>query len=161
MKITSKTLFAALLILSSASLRAQTDSDREFKQIQADRDKAIREATEPITQRYKQDLQTAVEPVNTRYQASLEKLIDRATREADLDTALKAKAALNTLPPVVARQLAGTWALRANTGYAANVTGWDRHPFPVWQLPVADRGNDTVPGANGFGRQISAPHRGW
>ena len=122
MKTIHKILLAALFLLPSMSLHAQTDSDREFKQTQADHEKAIKNASEPITQRYRQDLQAAVEPINLRYQAALEKLLDHAAREADLDTATKIKAALNTLPQVVAKQLAGIWALRANTGYAATVT---------------------------------------
>jgi hypothetical protein len=122
MKIINKLLFVGLLMLPLIPSDAQTDSDREFKQIQADREKAIKDTTEPITQRYQQDLQAAIEPINLRCQASLEKLLDRATREADFDLALKVKTVLNTLPQVVAKQLAGTWALRTDIGYTATIT---------------------------------------
>ncbi len=122
MKVVAKILFVGLLLLPLVPAHAQSDPEREFKQIQTDREKAIKDVTEPITQRYKQDVQAAIDPINVRYQTSLEHLLERATREADVNTAVKVKAALDLLPQVVAKQLAGTWALQTNTGYAATVT---------------------------------------
>ncbi len=181
MKVIPTTLFVGLLLLPLIPAYAQSDSVREFKQIQTDREKAIKDATDPITQRYKQDIQAATDPINARYQTSLEHLLDRATREADFDTATKAKAALDLLPQVVAKQLAGTWALQTNTGYTATVTfqstGTGTHsrtgnfrwridgttlylgPTDLddrFQLPIKD---GKLKGTNRFGLELTITHK--
>ena len=177
MNLLHKVLFAASLVFSLSPAHAQSDAARELKQIQADREKNLKETTEPITQRYREEVRAASEKINQRDQASLEKLLDRATRDADFDTALKIKAAIDTLPQVVAKQIAGVWALRANTGYGATVTfqsngtgthsGYGKFQWRIdgttlylgpsdgadrFQLPIVE---GKLKGANGLGNELT------
>ena len=73
-----KYIAPAILLAVSATciLRAETPTEREFKLLQDQRNKAIAAADEPI---------------NRRYQAALEQLLRRATQSNDLETALKIK----------------------------------------------------------------------
>lgn len=98
--------FVAFILLAT-SLLAETDTARELKQLQGERDKAIAAASEPI---------------NRRYQQALEQLLRRATQGNDLESAVKIKAAFASLPQDVAKQLVGAWKLQASTGYGADVT---------------------------------------
>lgn len=144
---------------AAAPLQAQTDAAREFEQVQQQRDKAIA---------------AAIEPINRRYQQSLEQLLRRATQSNDLDTAVKIKAALASLPQEAAKQLAGDWALRASTGYGADVTfrtdgtgthsGYGKFQWRIegntlylgaadrFQLPVKD---GKLKGANNIGNELT------
>ena len=73
-----KTLPLALLTVAMLSVpcraQAQTDSARELKRLQEERDKAVA---------------VAMEPIKRRYLSSLEPLLRRATQANDLDTAIK------------------------------------------------------------------------
>lgn len=83
-----KSKFILLLILTAvASALAETDSAREFRQLQDQRQKA---------------LIAAAEPVNRRYQAALEQLFRRATMADDLDTAIAIRSELATVAPASA-----------------------------------------------------------
>ncbi len=62
--------FAILLL--TPSLRAETNTEREFQQLRANRDKATA---------------AAVEPINRRYKEELEKLFKKATQGAELNLA--------------------------------------------------------------------------
>ena len=64
-----------------ATLHAETPSEREFKQLRDQRDKAVA---------------AAIEPINRRYQSSLDQLLRRATQANDLETALKIKQEMGT-----------------------------------------------------------------
>ena len=79
MKYTSTIL---LLLTAIVQLRAQAPFERDFNTLREQRDKAAA---------------TAMDPINRRYQAGLEQLFRRATQGSDLDTALKAKAELQSL----------------------------------------------------------------
>ena len=69
-------VFLLLTATTIATLRAETPSEREFKQLRDQRDKAVA---------------TAIEPINRRYQSSLDQLLRRATQANDLESALKIK----------------------------------------------------------------------
>ncbi|OYV06650.1 MAG: hypothetical protein CFE26_05125, partial [Verrucomicrobiales bacterium VVV1] len=66
----------------SQTMFAQSQLDREFTQLQEQKEKA---------------LAAAVEPVNRRYQAALEALLRRATQAGDLPTANKVDTELKSL----------------------------------------------------------------
>ena len=73
-----KYITTAIVLAASTipMLRAETPTEREFKLLQDQRNKAIAVASEPI---------------NRRYQTALEQLLRRATQANDLETALKIK----------------------------------------------------------------------
>ena len=81
MKSTIDTVVSLTTILLSSAI-SQTDTAREMKVLQDQREKAIADATEPI---------------NRRYSASLEQLLRRAMQNNDLDTANKIRAELQKL----------------------------------------------------------------
>lgn len=89
------------------TLLAQTDAARELARLQEQRGEA---------------LAAAAEPINRRYQQGLEQLLRRATQANDLETAMKIKAAIASLPQEVIKQLTGAWTLQASTGYGAEVS---------------------------------------
>lgn len=107
MKSLIRTTLLTLAALTAIRATAQTDVARELNRLEDDREKAIA---------------AAVEPINRRYHQSLETLLRRATQSGDLDTANKIKKTMETLPQDASKQLVGEWALRASTGYAADVT---------------------------------------
>ncbi len=74
------TLLLATFLLASAA--GQTDTARELKQFQEQREKA---------------LAAAAEPINQRYSASLQQLLRRAVQTNDPDTANKVRAELQKL----------------------------------------------------------------
>src|SRR4051812_40548638 len=79
-----RTLVAAAspLLLLMASALAQTDSARELKRLQDERDKAMAAAAEPI---------------NRRHAAALEQLLRRSVQSNDTETANKIRADLQKL----------------------------------------------------------------
>ena len=92
------------LVATAPILWAQTDADREFKQLTEQRDRAIAAADEPI---------------NRRYAADLELLLRRATLANDLTTALKIKQTLARLgldspgtPATSPNSPVGTWIFK-------------------------------------------------
>ena len=78
----SISLMCSLGVALTIPVRAQSDTAREFKQQQEERDKA---------------LAAAAAPINQRYAAVLEQLLKRATQANDLDTAVKIRAELQKL----------------------------------------------------------------
>ena len=78
---------SSLLIGTTCALSAESQFERELKQISEQRNAAI---------------VTAFEPINRRYQASLEQLLKRATQANDLDAAIKIRDALFRAPATTA-----------------------------------------------------------
>jgi hypothetical protein len=92
------------LVALAPALLAQSDADREFKQLTDQRDRAIAAVDEPI---------------NRRYAADLEALLRRATLANDLTTALKIKQTLARLgvggpgtPATAVDSPVGTWIFK-------------------------------------------------
>ncbi len=72
------TALVALAALAGAGVtRAESTHDREMRQLQDQRDKA---------------LAAAAEPINRQYLASMEALLKRATQSSDLDAAMRIRA---------------------------------------------------------------------
>jgi hypothetical protein len=94
---------ASFAILLLASAAGQTDTARELKQLQDQRDKAI---------------STAAEPINRRYAASLEQLLRRAIQTSDLDTANKIRAELQKLGVTASAVGAGSGSVLGQTDEA-------------------------------------------
>ena len=86
MKPTSIKLALLTFVTATSALHAETSFERELKQLQEQRDKAIASAAEPI---------------NRRYQTSLEQLLRHTTQANDLETAVKIKAELQNLQATV------------------------------------------------------------
>jgi hypothetical protein len=81
-------LTATLLISSALSLLADPQFELELKRLQAEREKA---------------LAAAAEPINKRHQAALELLLRRATQAADLSSAVKIRDELQKLGAATAQ----------------------------------------------------------
>jgi hypothetical protein len=73
---------AIILLIRVTTSDAQTSFERDLATLDEQHDKAIA---------------SAIEPIERRYQAALEQLMQRATLNTDLDTALKIKEKLSTL----------------------------------------------------------------
>lgn len=91
---------ATLAILLLASAAAQTDSARELKQLQDQREKAISAATDPI---------------NRRYTATLEQLLRRAVQSNDTETANRIRAELQKFGVTASAVGAGSSSLLGQT----------------------------------------------
>ena len=125
-------ILALMLIACAASgARAQAPYERELKQLTEQRDRALAAATEPI---------------NRRYQVALEELLQRASRNKDLETSLKITESLKQLQHDMAasslravgatgkslqeRLLKTTWKWRGGetitfqADHASNSSGW-------------------------------------
>jgi hypothetical protein len=105
---TFRLFMAGLLLCPLAAVLGgpETETARELKQLQAQHEKAIA---------------AALEPINARFQQSLENLSRHALQANDVDTALMIKEVISTLPQVAAQELAGRWRLVANNGYTTDV----------------------------------------
>lgn len=92
-----------LLLAAASNLHADGPLEREFNQLNDERDKAIAAATDPIER---------------KYLTSLEQLLRRATQANDLQTALKAREAMALSPITDAPSIKGTkwtWITVLNT----------------------------------------------
>jgi hypothetical protein len=90
--------FPALFLSTSGF--AQTDTARELKQLQDQREKSI---------------EAAMAPINSRYVASLEQLLRRAMQTNDLDTANKVRAELQKLGVTASSSGAGPGSVLGQT----------------------------------------------
>lgn len=77
-----KTIILTLLLLVHVSF-AQSSFERELHKLTEERDKALARSSEPIQRKYKE---------------LLERLMQRATRDGDLDAAIKIKEAIAMIP---------------------------------------------------------------
>ena len=91
-----KTSFLPALVCTATllipALRAETFTERDFKQLRADRDKAAA---------------AAMEPINRHYREGLDKLFKRATQAAELDLAKEIQAELQVVGGAPAAKAAG------------------------------------------------------
>ena len=112
---TAAIYLAAAISLTPRPLKAASDTEREFDQLTADRDKA---------------LATAAEPINRLYQTALEALQRRATLANDLDTAVHIKQTLDRL--AAKAEIVGTWNFVNHTDEVKAVVEFKTDNTFVW-----------------------------
>lgn len=95
-------LLAPLVTLRAAD----SPVEQELKVLQEQREKAVA---------------AALDPIERRYQESLEQMLRRALQAKDLEASVKIQEAISLLPKEATKQLAGTWNLKASTGYASTL----------------------------------------
>lgn len=123
-------LLAAILFQCSAF--AESQFDRDLKQLQDQHDKAVAAATEPLHRRYKE---------------GLDKLLRYATQANDLDAAVKIKAEMVKLG----------FAATAEAGAPAIPNFTEKLLKQAWTWTSHPGGRDRLE----FGRDGSVTHNGW
>ena len=117
-----KTILIPLVFATAfSSAFAETDSARELRQLQDQRQKAVAAAVDPITR---------------RYQTTLEQILRRATLANDLDTAVKIKTELESMKPAAGS--ASTIVATPSVPAASPTTLPERY-LGTWMLKGGDR----------------------
>lgn len=92
---------------------------------------------ERLQKAYEAAIQQAIKPIQSRYADALEQLIRKASQAGDLETAVKAKVALEQLtPPAVAKTKNATTGASKRAALSANLTSGK---WAVFDTPTQKR----------------------